>query len=238
ALPAALEGAEPVHKSARTGRGGNEARGFASSAQEAKGASQQKKKDAKIVDLSELDDELMDVKQMQKFFPVMMRLILNLAIRQRQIEAIELKTFLMSSGMQVAVKARARVKAWVKAAEDARSSLPKEEAERKIQEMGTISVACYAGAFEGLVAEGNAAGRTNQQQLEELAKQQNAANAQEMGEGKVKLTLSFTSRLNAQPVLASLVQAGADYEQGTAPMGHMERLLHTGQHELENMTQE
>ncbi|CAK0869072.1 unnamed protein product [Prorocentrum cordatum] len=57
-------------------------------------------------------------------------------------------------------------------------------------------------------------------------------------EGKVKLVLSFTSGLNFAPVLASLVQAGAEYKQGTAPMGHLERLLHTGLQEFESMMQE
>eukprot|EP00959_Pyramimonas_sp_CCMP1952_P067884 1416715-Pyramimonas_sp.AAC.1 len=83
--------------------------------------------------------------------------------------------------------------------------------------MGTIVVACYAGVFEGLAAEGNAVGRTNQQQLDELSKQLNQLTPVEMGEavplakitdahedGKVKLVLSFTSRLNFAPVLASL----------------------------------
>ncbi|CAK0860233.1 unnamed protein product [Prorocentrum cordatum] len=212
---------------------------------------EQKNMDAKIVDLIELDDELMDVKQMQKFFPALLRLLLNLALHQRRSDAIELKTFLMSSGTQVAVKARALVKDWVEAAEDARSPLPKAEEERNIQGTGARSVACHAGVFEGLVAEGNAVGRADQRQLEELAKQQNAANAQEMGEaaplakitdareeGEVKLALSCTSRLNFQPAPASpAAQAGAGCKQGAAPLGHAERPLHTGLHELENMTQ-
>ncbi|CAK0884082.1 unnamed protein product, partial [Prorocentrum cordatum] len=247
ALPAAEEDHAPVQKQRRRGQRG-------SSAQVANGGGGSQgpmKKDPNIVDLSDLDNETCDVKQMQKFFPVMMRLILNLAMSQRQLESIELKTFLMSSGAQVAVKARARVRAWIKAAEEARTTLAKEDAEKKIKEMGTISVACYAGVFEGLAAEGNAVGRTNQQQLDELSKQPNQLTHVEMGEavplakitdahedGKVKLVLSFTSRLNFAPVLASLVQAVAEYKQGTAPMGHLERLLHTGLQEFESMMQE
>eukprot|EP00959_Pyramimonas_sp_CCMP1952_P207244 4335018-Pyramimonas_sp.AAC.1 len=86
----------------------------------------------------------------------MMRLLLNLAHRQRQIESIELKTSLMSSGLQPAVKARGRVRAWIRAAEEIRAGGDKGQGNVKIKQMGTISVACFAGAFEGLPAEGSA----------------------------------------------------------------------------------
>eukprot|EP00959_Pyramimonas_sp_CCMP1952_P071784 1499450-Pyramimonas_sp.AAC.1 len=72
---------------------------------------------------------------MQKFFPVMMRLLLNLARRQRQIESIELKTFLMSPGLQPAVKARGRVRAWIRAAEEIRAGNDKEQGQVKIKQM-------------------------------------------------------------------------------------------------------
>ncbi|CAK0902512.1 unnamed protein product, partial [Prorocentrum cordatum] len=192
------------------------------------GSQGQKKKDPKIVDLSELDSCACDVKQMQMFFPVMMRLILNLAMRQRQKHSIELKTFLVSSGVQVAAKAMARVRAWVRTAEEARATLSKEDAEKKTRELGTISVACCAGVLEDAMAEGNAMGGAVP-----LAKITDAH-----GEGEARLALSFASRLNFAPVLASLVQAGAEHKQGAAPMGHLERLMHAGLQELENMMQE
>eukprot|EP00959_Pyramimonas_sp_CCMP1952_P109616 2293050-Pyramimonas_sp.AAC.1 len=62
----------------------------------------------------------------------------------------------MSSGLQPAVKARGRVRAWVRAAEEIRAGNDKEQGQVKIKQMGTISAACFAGVFEGLPAEGSA----------------------------------------------------------------------------------
>ncbi|CAK0849219.1 unnamed protein product, partial [Prorocentrum cordatum] len=179
------------------------------------------KKDTKIVDLGELDDGEMDVAKMQKFFPVMMRLLLNLA-------------------------QRGRVRAWTRAAEGSRANNNKQQSDETIKPIGTISVTCYADVFQGLLAEGNAVGRVSQQNLETLASEQAKLTVAEMGEvvplakttncykeGKVKLILAFSGRLNMAPVLDSLIQAGADYKQGMAPMGHLERLIHTGLQELD-----
>eukprot|EP00959_Pyramimonas_sp_CCMP1952_P023194 487784-Pyramimonas_sp.AAC.1 len=59
------------------------------------------------------------------------------------------------------MKKQARGEAWVKAAEGRRAASSKFDAGKKIQEMGEISAAGHAGAFEGLVAEGIAEGIVN-----------------------------------------------------------------------------
>eukprot|EP00959_Pyramimonas_sp_CCMP1952_P017547 372368-Pyramimonas_sp.AAC.1 len=82
---------------------------------------------------------------MQRFPSVKMRLSLNLAMRKMQIDIFELKTPLMSTGMQVAVQARARFRARVKTAEEAPTFSPKADDEKQIKEMGAIPVTCYAG---------------------------------------------------------------------------------------------
>ncbi|CAK0894464.1 unnamed protein product [Prorocentrum cordatum] len=179
-----------------------------------------RKKDTKIVDLSEPDDGEIDAAKMQKFLTVMMRLLLNLAHRQQQIESVELEAFIMSSGLQPAVKARGRVRARIRATEDSRANNKKQQSDEKIKQMGTISAACYAGVFEGLQDEGNAVGQAK------LA-------VAEMGE----VAPLASGRLNMAPVLDSLTQAGADDKQGMAPMGHFERFVHTGLHELDGLEQ-
>ncbi|CAK0876465.1 unnamed protein product, partial [Prorocentrum cordatum] len=204
------------------------------------------RKGTKLVDSGELDDSEIDVGTMRKFFPVVMRLLLNVALRQRQLESIEMKTFIMSSGLQPAVKARGRVRAWIRAAEEIRKGPPEGQSDVKIRETGAISVACYAGVFEGLLAEGAEGGRASRQQLTTPAEGQAKLTVQEMGEmaplakisdcyeeGRLKLVAAFSGRLNLQPVLRALVQAGADYKQGAAPMGHLDRLIHAEPHELE-----
>eukprot|EP00959_Pyramimonas_sp_CCMP1952_P106052 2217273-Pyramimonas_sp.AAC.1 len=65
--------------------------------------------------------ERMDLKQIQQAVPVLMKLLLNVTMRQRQQESISLVTLLMDESAQPVVHARARVRGWVEHAQDLRA---------------------------------------------------------------------------------------------------------------------
>ena len=71
--------------------------------------------------------------------------------------------------------ARARVKAWLEAVGAAR-----ERGEAAVQALGPISAAALAGICEGIVKEGEAAGRANRQAITQLMEDTNKLGSAEV----------------------------------------------------------
>ncbi|CAK0838289.1 unnamed protein product [Prorocentrum cordatum] len=53
--------------------------------------------------------------------------------------------------------------------------------------------------------------------------------------GKAKFIVAFSARLNMAAVLEALIQAGAEHQQGMAPMSHVERVVYTQLQELDGL---
>eukprot|EP00959_Pyramimonas_sp_CCMP1952_P469861 9495694-Pyramimonas_sp.AAC.1 len=83
----------------------------------------------------------MDLRDIQWMFPIVLKLLLSVAMKQRQTDAILIKTYLISLGVKSVVAVRARVRAWVKKAEETRSSTTTGQIDTEMAKIGTISVA-------------------------------------------------------------------------------------------------
>mmetsp|Transcript_102335 Transcript_102335/g.289382 ORF Transcript_102335/g.289382 Transcript_102335/m.289382 type:complete len:251 (+) Transcript_102335:109-861(+) len=193
--------------------------------------------DAKMLNMDEMQLEEMDVTTIQKLFPVICKLILNNSLRIRQMEAVAIRVVMCSSGMKPIVMAKARVKAWVETATDIRKK--GSDVEQNLAKLGHISLAAMAGLLEGLNAEGEAVGRANATALTELCNKLNAMDRKQLlnsvvmvkvanayKEGDAKLLLSLKG-LDEECIINALTQLGGKHLVGMAPMGHLERVIHT-----------
>ena len=108
----------------------------------------------KLVDPAEIHDlEKMDVEEIQKWFPILMKLVLNVAMKQRHVESIIMTTLICPETTAPMVKARIRVTVWIKAAEKIRetSGAEAETACRSTKPVavGGVAVASPASLTEG-----------------------------------------------------------------------------------------
>ena len=232
---AAAEAAQPARKSRRrqpTGRG-----------------DQQSGSKSKLVDLNSLELEEMELKDIQRMFPIVMKLLLNVAMRQRQTDAILIKTYLVSPGSKSVVAIRARVRAWVKKAEEIRSTTAAPQLDAEMAKIGAISTAAFAGLLEGLHQEGASVGGLNQQnltalgeklkimdikQIVELVPLVKASDTHDAAQCKLQISLDPKSDVDLSVIHDSLIQTGAIYKPGQGPVVHMERILHAKLTQLED----
>ena len=64
--------------------------------------------------------EKMDVEQLRTLVPVLTKMVLNLSMRTRQVEAVTLLTIIIGANRLPVIKSRARVKAWIEQAQEMR----------------------------------------------------------------------------------------------------------------------
>ena len=101
----------------------------------------------RVVDQDDIDGlEKMDVEKLRTLVPVLTKMVLNLAMRTRQVEAVMLVTLVIGANSPPVVQARLRVKAWIERAQEMRQRNKEDEIEAKLN---TISCAALIGIIEG-----------------------------------------------------------------------------------------
>ena len=97
------------------------------------GKSRGQKQNNRVVDHEEIDGlEKMDVEKLRTLVPVLTKMVLNLAMRTRQVEAVTLITLIMCANAPPAVQARLRVKAWIEKAQEMRQRNKEDEIENAV----------------------------------------------------------------------------------------------------------
>ena len=196
-----------------------------------------KGRDKKRINSEEMDElETMDPAEIGRLFPVLMKLVLNLALRTRQVEAITIITLLAPVGLKPVTMARQRVRGWLERIQQARAE---NKSESDLAQFGTISCAAVVGLVEGLLAEGEGVGRANYKNLQELKGYMDTMNMDIAGKTFALVKVSSARKQTdakiqmcvnkeTQTISNCLEQLGAQRKNGVAPMHHLERIIHTG----------
>ena len=210
--------------------------GDAAGSAERKGKTRGKQQNNRVVAQEEIDGlEKMDVEQLHTLVPVLTKMVLNLSMRTRQVEAVTLTTLIIGANTAPVVMARARVKAWTERAQEMRQRNKEDDIEKTLN---TISCAALVGIIEGCESSGMAVGQKNAKDLVDLKKT--------IGEMPTKTAAEIFSLIKVQatfketdaritvtklevlrPLYACLEQLGATVKNGVAPMSHLERILNT-----------